>query len=192
MFGQYPYLLPNVACALILLSSFILGCLFLKENNVARFKLEEIELRITNGKLPTNHSFAIREVNTLTDSDEHNHEETTLLQQEEVVIDSNGVIDSAQHHIEIQHDELHKSNGVTTNQLETKLRKAYKVMFSNADSSIPLQMTSTSPELLKVLQGSIYKDRAVIMTCFAYTLTGFIYTILDEVYPLWSITDIEK
>jgi len=72
-------------------------------------------------------------------------------------------------------------------------RRNLSVFISNVNESkepLAVEASSTTPNLILEKEKSIFRDRSVITVCSAYALLGFIFTMLDEVFPLWSMQDV--
>jgi hypothetical protein len=66
----------------------------------------------------------------------------------------------------------------------------FKLFRKTSDLGSDIFVSSTNPQLLQTKEKSIFLDRSVIMTCILYALLGYLYTILDNVFPLWSMQEI--
>jgi sugar phosphate permease len=78
-----------------------------------------------------------------------------------------------------------------------KLSKAEAQELELATVSTSTTMSEISEDDVRVMQSKswrmpeVIRDRVVILACLCYAILGFLWVIFEEVFPLWSINDVQ-
>jgi len=171
-FGQFPYATPNLISSAITLTGLILAYKYLTENVIPQaIPLKEIEALNIN-------------------TPEHSTESEEL---------SNGDTDKVHITLEDKEDtkdtkgkelELLKEENPTKISKISQIWHDFWTTLTNIFARRPKgNYSGLSQSTHSRTEKSIFKQREVWRVCILYSILGFTYTIHDEDFPLWSMTD---
>ncbi|EFA78584.1 hypothetical protein PPL_09236 [Heterostelium album PN500] len=186
---DFPYLLPNVICFLLNMIGLILCFIFLTET-------KSFEIKYSSIKKKKKRSFNTGAIINLRNSirrlwNRNNQQKGIQLH------DNDNEMDSSNH--------AHEANITTNRSAHAKTMKVnssigdFSEIMRNKDEEAGVDSNSdedtTQFEDINIDEdfeenprsvAMLFRDKPVMTSCIAYALLGFVYTIFEEVFPVWS------